>query len=543
MRASLPNPFYYLDNFQQVLDWVFQRHGDLLDEAERAFVAAFADLPKASRALLVRMVMRKGELFRASKLDYAEIGCPHAAADPLAALGWLDTAPLLSGAQLFALLNKTELLRAFALTGMSGMRKSELFDHLGERLTGERALGDWYPALGDRVFQLCIGDWCERLRLMFFGNLRQDWSEFVLADLGIYRYEQVDFSPAFRAFHRREDIDAYLHLHRCREAFERGEPVTDVLEAIPREAFTNPWLEARRGKLLLRVGQQLERQGELAEALRVHTENPYAGARERAIRVLERCDQPEAALELAERATAAPESEQEAQHLQRIVPRLQRCLGRAPAPRQRRTTVERLDLRLALDGIRVEQAVRDHLSQPQAPVHYVENALLGSLFGLLCWDALFAPLPGAFFHPFHWAPADLDRPDFYQRRAALFRQCLARLDTDAYRSWIWRTYREKSGIHSAFVAWGLVGEQLLEQALTCIAPHHLKLIFQRMLTDVRSNRSGLPDLVQFWPAERRYRMIEVKGPGDRLQDNQQRWIEYALRHELPISVCHVTRAD
>ena len=65
MRASLPNPFYYLDNFQQVLDWVFQRHGDLLDEAERAFVAAFvaafADLPKASRALLVRMVMRKGE--------------------------------------------------------------------------------------------------------------------------------------------------------------------------------------------------------------------------------------------------------------------------------------------------------------------------------------------------------------------------------------------------------------------------------------------------------------------------------------------------
>jgi hypothetical protein len=49
--------------------------------------------------------------------------------------------------------------------------------------------------------------------------------------------------------------------------------------------------------------------------------------------------------------------------------------------------------------------------------------------------------------------------------------------------------------------------------------------------------------VQFWPAERRYRMIEVKGPGDRLQDNQQRWIEYALRHELPISVCHVTRAD
>ena len=33
-----------------------------------------------------------------------------------------------------------------------------------------------------------VGDLCERLRLMFFGNLRQDWSEFVLADLGVFKY-------------------------------------------------------------------------------------------------------------------------------------------------------------------------------------------------------------------------------------------------------------------------------------------------------------------------------------------------------------------
>jgi len=35
-----------------------------------------------------------------------------------------------------------------------------------------------------------------------------------------------------------------------------------------------------------------------------------------------------------------------------------------------------------------------HLQQDDAPVHYVENALLCSLFGLLCWEAIFAPLPG-----------------------------------------------------------------------------------------------------------------------------------------------------
>ena len=64
-------------------------------------------------------------------------------------------------------------------------------------------------------------------------------------------------------------------------------------------------------------------------------------------------------------------------------------------------------------------------------------------------------------------------------------------------------------------------------------------MFQRILADVPGNRGGLPDLIQFCPAERRYRMIEVKGPGDRLQDNQKRWIDFAGRHDLPITVCYV----
>ena len=62
----------------------------------------------------------------------------------------------------------------------------------------------------------------------------------------------------------------------------------------------------------------------------------------------------------------------------------------------------------------------------------------------------------------------------------------------------------------------------------------------RILSDIRANRCGLPDLVQFWPAERRYRLIEVKGPGDRLQDNQIRWLTFCVAQGIPVSVCHVT---
>ena len=162
---------------------------------------------------------------------------------------------------------------------------------------------------------------------------------------------------------------------------------------------------------------------------------------------------------------------------------------------------------------------------------------------MLCWDAIFAPLPGAFFHPFHTAPADLARPDFYTRRASLFDECLAKLGTGEYRDCIRRVFREKFGIQSQFVSWGLFDEQLLEQALDCLSAAHLQASFQRILLDVPNHRSGLPDLIQFWPGEQRYRMIEVKGPGDRLQDNQKRWIDFALHHGMPIAVCYVQWAE
>jgi hypothetical protein len=34
-------------------------------------------------------------------------------------------------------------------------------------------------------------------------------------------------------------------------------------------------------------------------------------------------------------------------------------------------------------------------------------------------------------------------------------------------------------------------------------------------------------------------MIEVKGPGDRVQDNQRRLLEYCASHEIPVAVCYV----
>ena len=112
-----------------------------------------------------------------------------------------------------------------------------------------------------------------------------------------------------------------------------------------------------------------------------------------------------------------------------------------------------------------------------------------------------------------------------------------------YRETILRHLREKDGVQSPFVFWGLLTPELVATALDCLPAAHLKLWFERLLRDVRGNRSGLPDLIRFWPAERRYELIEVKGPGDRLQDNQIRWLAYCVQHGMPVRVLDVRWAD
>jgi hypothetical protein len=550
MINTLPNPFYYLQNFHTVLEWVAARSGDLLNEDEQAFIERFPALPVASRALLVRMIMRKGELFRAGKLRYDEIGCTQTAAAALVAAGWIEDRPLLTLEQLFALSTKTEIAGFFDFPlPLRTARKADQLETLrAEPAHSEaRHFAAWGASAAEPVYRLRIAAWCDRLRLMFFGNLHQDWSEFVLSELGIFRYEKVELSPASRGFHSRGDIDDYLYLYQCRERFRRGEPAGAVLQDIPSDAYRNDWLESRRAKLLFQIAQHYEQAGAgaAADALRLYADCTYPGARLRAIRILERRGHGDAAFELADAAAGAPESEAERQQLLRIMPRLRRRLGRAGLPALPPTPVSRHDLTLDRPALpaAVEMLVRDHLTQTGAPAHYVENALINSLFGLLCWEAIFAPVPGAFFHPFQTGPADLLSPEFRQRREPQLQACLAQLDSDAYRHTITRNFTAKAGTQSPFVFWDLLDDALLALALDCLPPAHLRLWFERILLDIKSNRSGYPDLIQFWPAEKRYRMIEVKGPGDRLQDNQLRWLDYCARHGMPVTVCYVQWAE
>ena len=541
LTASLDEPLYYLHNFETVVHWVLERYADLLDDDECKSLRKFLLLPQKSRALFVRMVMRKGTLFRVSKLQYHEIGKTRAALQALITGDWVLHDPDLSLDELFSVLNKDDLSAIFEELPRHG-RKTEWLDAIAETYADTRAFSQWCGALDDMVIAIRDPLLFERVRLLFFGNLHQDWSEFVLAELGIYQYEVVSFTLQDRAFTSRCDIEHYERIYACRAELDAENINANELRATLQTIDSvNPWIMRRRAKVLFKLGQRCEKLAEWETALAIYQQCNYPGARVRSIRVQEQLQCFDQALALCEQALGAPESEAEHQQLRRMLPRLRRKNGTPSVKRLPEISYSEIELTLPFPKMpcSVEVAVQQLLHCDEGPVYYVENTLINSLFGLLCWDAIFTSVSGAFFHPFQAGPADLLHPDFYALRKSHFDRIFEQLETNLYRQTIRQQFQRKQWIQSPFVHWSALSEELLDIALECFPAEHLRLLFTRLLQDIKTNRSGLPDLIQFWPREQRYQMIEVKGPGDRLQDNQKRWLDYCLVHTIPVAVCYV----
>ncbi|HAS76110.1 MAG TPA: nuclease [Marinobacter adhaerens] len=547
--ADLDNPLYYLENMETVLGWVQSHHGDLLTAEELDRLASFHTLSMPARALLTRMVMRTGDLFRSDKLKYPELGVPEARAlDEIMEAGWLDTDPLLSLDELFRLFTLGELRPAMepllkAAGEPANLPKGRMRDALLLRFPDPLIVADWLGQHARPVIRLKTMALFDRVRLMFFGNLRQSWSDFVLVELGHQQYEPVTFTPDSRAFQYRSEVDLYLAMHQCREWLDQGVPAHEVWQAVPAPS-DNAWLTSRRDRLLLELGRQAERQGERKLALEAFASSGHREARLKQLRLLERMKRHQEAWAIASEWQNQELSDAEAQGLARILKRLASRLGEIAPPPPEQPLIREITFTLPKPEVgSVEYAVRDHLYRDEAPVLYVENTLINGLFGLLCWQTIFAPVPGAFFHPFHVGPADLTREDFVSRRKGSFEQCFARLADGSYRERILANYRAKQGTTNPFVIWPVITEELLSLALDCLPPADLERLFRRLLLNIREHRSGFPDLIRFLPnaaePDKRYEMIEVKGPGDRLQDHQIRWLEFFAVEGIPASVCYV----
>ena len=538
LPSELPEG-YYLENFQFLLAFVGARYADLLTETEQAFIQSFTVLSDDAQKLYVRLSNRKGEYFRIDKIRYETISDLKLAIHDLEQSQLVRCAIPESIEVACALCTKTELIKLEAVQSLPrGTKRAELDLALISAGCNPIELLDFpvIKRLGDGQLEV--------LKLLFFGNFHQDMTEFVLHEL-VAPFESYELDHKSRLFTDRKILDELIVLHEFSESSHLvieedsdGSQCLELIDALPQRPSGN--LAARRfDKIVNRVARQLERFDRLPEALTVYGLSEPAPNRERQARILEKLGRGIDAVALYEKIVDSPIDEDELEFglkfgtklAKRGIPWRYATQKIASPPKPETIYVQRT-------GERVEECALRYYSGKGFDAYYVENSLMRGLFGLAFWDVIFESVPGVFFHPFQRGPADLFTPDFMVNRVDSIASRQREIsDGEKLREIVLHFLRAKRGISNQFVNWTYLDTELVDVALSNIPVTHLNSIFRRLLSDLKNNSSGLPDLILFDQTD--YKMVEIKGPGDKLQKNQGRWFQYFAEQDIHAELINV----
>lgn len=505
----------------------------MLTTDEQQWLLAFTALDKRAQCLLVRLYSRKGCWFRSDKLHYAEIPQIDHALDILSQGEFVELSPVISHQELaLYLLTKPELLSLYPHLTKT-QKKEALVSSLSDDAFTQ------FDELAFTVIKLNSAHMIDLLLTLFFANTHQDLSQFVLDDLGLHQFEVYQLSKERRFFDSREQIDRLIDLSELSNRYwlcdrKQKENLEQLLAALP-GPVAHPYVDRKREHLLNDIARDFERLCEFTTALTLFEQTTLAPSRERRARIYDKLEQNHPFSDIVTEMLAQPIDVSEFEVAQKLEQRLKRKLGEK-LPRVSKPQCSEYRISLDLSQQRVEIAALAHFERLGWHVFYSENALLNGLLGLTFWPAFFAPVEGAFINAYQHRPLDLYHDDFTHKRAAEIDQAFTQFLTGD-NEFILQRFREKQGIANPLVQWSALSESLLLHALESIPRESLVALFKIQLSDLKLYRNGMPDLIAFKDGE--YQWIEVKGPGDKLQDNQWRWIHHFKQLAIPFAVCYV----
>jgi hypothetical protein len=320
--------------------------------------------------------------------------------------------------------------------------------------------------------------------------------------------------------------------------------MAQLVTSLPRRC-ANDRLARRYDRIVNRLARQYERMGELDKAISLYMKSRLAPSRERRARILLKQERISECVDQCSEMLASPCNDQEHEFAVRFVHRnSKKAFASLMLPR---IDTQFIEFRPAVVNVltaadpdkRVEEIACDWFAAGGSDAVYVENNLLSGLFGLAFWDVIFAPVKGAFYHPFQRGPADMFDPEFKQLREDLIEKRFSELHSqEKLADIVFETYQKKNSIANHFVNWSMLSEDLIRRFLGVVSNSSLLSVFRRLLTDPRNNRSGFPDLIVF--ENDGYKLVEVKGPGDRLQENQLRWLRHFSTIGIPAEVAYIS---
>ncbi|XP_078656371.1 fanconi-associated nuclease 1-like isoform X2 [Branchiostoma floridae x Branchiostoma belcheri] len=173
-----------------------------------------------------------------------------------------------------------------------------------------------------------------------------------------------------------------------------------------------------------------------------------------------------------------------------------------------------------------------------------EGSTYWTLCLLLLSDVVFMEgVADVFRSPYQSCPLDRYTDDFYtSRRAAIDSRLeeVRQADSQTLQDWVSDSWTTHEGQACAGLSWDrFTSVEHAQGLVACMGGQFLAGVFARLLRDARHCRSGLPDLTVWSTVARKFKVVEVKGPGDRLSQKQMLWLDYFLSLGAQAEVCHV----
>ena len=528
-QNQAPPAEYYANNVLKLLVTVSEQYSDILNEFELTVLQRIQSLSHSAIRLFARLLSRSSPLLLCESLNYAEVEDREAALSELQQVELVRRNHRVPADQIMSLLTIKSLKQIYPLVPHT-TPKQHYVNHIACRYPENRHI--------DLLFQhfswveVAVQEELTLFGLLFFGDLYQDLSSFVVRDLGIVRYEDYSIDTESRQFSDRETLDKYLELVALNRWVHENADTLDANTAshiieLLREPEDARLLERLRSNVLNRLARGLERQQENATAISAYSFSSLHPARERSMRIWSKQKQSCLMESMRTRILAQPWTEEE----------------RRFAVRFRRSNLNKTDFPTTIVEVgeealhNVEKYALDFLTHTEGMGWHLENALPMSLFGLAYWEWIFAPVEGAFVNPFQIAPKDLYWPEFFDVRTDRLPDPLD--STQSIKTIIFETANRKEGIANALVDWRAINRSNLSKILDIFSDEVIAKLLRIVRKDLTQMRSGFPDLTIVYD-DHRFEFVEVKGPNDQLQENQKIWLTELINNELPTRVLRLS---
>ncbi|XP_037766704.1 fanconi-associated nuclease 1 isoform X5 [Chelonia mydas] len=514
---------YYLQNFLMVLQMVLENHDDrrLFDEQDTNTFAKFYQLSARGQKLYVRLFQRKLNWIKINKIEYAEIS-----ADLLPIIGELVEAGFLQteselqdlseGLDLLSAPELKTLAKTFHLKNPNGQKQQLVEDFL--RLAKQRSIFSKNQAgIGAVILKRCHRDLPEYLRRFTVG-----WMYTRILSRGV-------------------EILQRLHMYE--------EAVEELQNLLSQEVYCIDSRGRWWDRLALNLHQHLKRTKQAIECIRKGLSDPFVrtGHRlslyQRALRLRDSPSGKKFKSLFQELPVITVEDVTHVTIKGKMCP--QTGVGKSVFLVEDDDDQEEGDFTLSTIMCSVEELALTHYRQNgfDQGIHG-EGSTFSTLYSLLMWDIIFMDgIPDVFRNSYQAFPLDLYTDSFYEKRRDAIEsrlQLLYTASSETLKEMIANVWNAQEGKAAALVSWDrFTSLQQAQSLVSCFGGPFLSGVCRRLSKDLRHCRGGLPDLVVWSTQEHRFKLVEVKGPNDRLSYKQMIWLGELKKLGAAVEVCHV----